>query len=395
VTSTRRIQGMLVVGALLVIAAWGWSSFERVTVQVPRPGGPEAARDPYLALERMMGAMGRRVTVTHDFLALENLPTDGVLVLAQDPWPGLTAQRSQKLLDWVNRGGHLIATLSPGPELGVLQDAGVHMSAPKPADEAKVKYMPRGLVLRDVDIHVNGRAAPLRASFPALWPGIEVRGAQPIWVVRDGALARIAHIPRGRGAITVISPMNVIAGNNFIGRADNAAVMWLIVGLVHPNGALVVVPSVRTQSPLLWLASVAWAALVSGALLLLVWLWREMVRFGPIVADASPDRRDLAEHLRAMGRAVWRLDGSRGLDHWLETIGRYVLLRAAIRDPRLAQQPALVQRRLLAERLAAQGEKSRGVQPLPAGDAPLKTRAAVRERFVREVRRLQQIETML
>ena len=53
--------------------------------------------------------------------------------------------------------------------------------------------------------------------------------------------------------------------------------------------------------------------IVLGALLVVLWLWRSGVRFGPLAASPDPARRSLAEQIRGTGQFTLRFGGGKAL----------------------------------------------------------------------------------
>jgi hypothetical protein len=60
-------------------------------------------------------------------------------------------------------------------------------------------------------------------------------------------------------------------------------------------------------SALLW--QHAWQILIAGLVLLIVWLWMRIPRFGPMVADCGIVRQKYGEELTAAARFLWRKKG--------------------------------------------------------------------------------------
>jgi hypothetical protein len=55
-----------------------------------------------------------------------------------------------------------------------------------------------------------------------------------------------------------------------------------------------------------WLMEYALLAMVSAAVLLLIWLWRVIPRFGPLVPELRPAEQKLSSHLEAAGHFYWK-----------------------------------------------------------------------------------------
>ena len=87
-------------------------------------------------------------------------------------------------------------------------------------------------------------------------------------------------------------------------------------------------------------------ALISSALLIVLWLWHIVPRFRGLLAPVQGERRDLLQHLAAIGRSVWR-EG--GLAHWLSVVRQPLQQRLALRHPHLKQMETSRQHAALAE----------------------------------------------
>ena len=93
-----------------------------------------------------------------------------------------------------------------------------------------------------------------------------------------------------------------------LGKHDHAEFMLRLVRLhpTHAKSALRLVWGNDDVSIWTWLANHAAYALASLALLLVVWLWRVVPRFGPLQPDVAPAELKLSSHLQAVGRFYWK-----------------------------------------------------------------------------------------
>ena len=126
----------------------------------------------------------------------------------------------------------------------------------------------------------------------------------------------------GDGFVTALSDLDYLS-NDAIGNLDHAQFLWDLVRLrefAQPTGANAVAGAkagTADRQPVWffnrpgklslidWLAKNAWAPLTGGAVALLLWLWRVIPRFGPVLPDPERARRSLLDHLRASGRFLW------------------------------------------------------------------------------------------
>ena len=111
-----------------------------------------------------------------------------------------------------------------------------------------------------------------------------------------------------------------------IAAHDHAQLCWRLATLT-PGLELQVY--FRPERLSLWgfLMDNAAPALAAAALLLALWLWSIVPRFGPVAPDSPPGRRRLLDHLRASGRYYW----TRGLRSRLVVAARDAALRRMAR----------------------------------------------------------------
>jgi hypothetical protein len=111
-----------------------------------------------------------------------------------------------------------------------------------------------------------------------------------------------------------------------IGAGDHAELLLHVLSLTPGRELLVYFQPERLS---LWgfLKENAAAALAAGGLLLALWIWSIVPRFGPVAPDAPPGRRRLLDHLRASGRYYW----VKGLRARLVTAARDAALRRITR----------------------------------------------------------------
>lgn len=348
---TRRIVWIAVAGMALLalVGAWFLREFERVPVETWTPPGKEARRNPHLALERFMAAMGRPLGRADNAAFLDNLQPGGVLILDNRRRAHLSPARLKRLMAWVEGGGYLIAVPEePGvndPVLGFFQVSCSCRSdpAPKPADpKAKKAAAPA-----TVTVAIPGAARPLKIDFPGGF--LKTGDIAPEWRVSVPDYAdQLLHFRHGDGHVTLLPGFSHLFDNHRIGHQDHAELLWTLIEAYQPDRSRPVTLVSRLSMPTLWqwLAESAWTALMSGAALVLLWLWRIVPRFGPVRPEPEPARRELGEHLAAAGRYVWRVGG---LEAWLEAARESFRNRLALRHPGLAELSPAQQASALAD----------------------------------------------
>lgn len=313
-----------VVVCLGIVVAWFFNTFERVSVTRRDAPQAEARENPYLAFERFLGRMGRPVTRTTDADILHRLPVPGTLILDRGRAYHLTYARQVALLQWVTSGGYLILV----PEVSGTPDPLVDMFDLIWTDTLlESEDLPPKPSRRPVLI--PGAERPLTVAFQ---DGLTAVGEDPEWAATDPNYgAHVLHFVHGEGAATVIARLDALVSNSGIADYDHAELVASLLERYQPNGAVVLLTRLGIPTLGEWLVARAPHALASGVLLLGLWLWSVVPRFGVVVPEPSPDRRDLHEHLLAVGRFVRKRGGG---DVWL------TIVRSAVKGALVRRHPS-------------------------------------------------------
>jgi hypothetical protein len=285
---------LIIVGVLVLLVAgsvyWFRATFERVPAKTWVGASGEARLRAFLAAERFAGRMGLAAKELRSLPDLDALAPGGVLILPNKRQT-LDAPRLDRLLAWVQGGGHLIVEAEP---LGI-SDPLFELLAVRRVETqqrgAVSAVLPDGQALK---VALHGRMA-LEPPTGRL----HIRAA-------SGETVRLASFARGRGMVTATTSLD-FARNAGIGSLDHAEFLWRLMQATPAKHLAVYWQPARLS---LWsfLEEHALAVLAAGAALLLAWLWRIAPRFGPVAPDAPPARRRLLDHLRASGRYFWSLD---------------------------------------------------------------------------------------
>ncbi len=313
---TRRWSVLIPLGLLTLLVAAGaglWLSQNLVkrSEEVFTGDGEVARRNPFYAAERLLTRLGRTV---HSVRWLAELPESlaaADIVLVAVPTYVLSAAESQRLLDWVNRGGHLIISVQHEFEV----------------DEQR--HDP----LLDSS-RVNSRRVESASTEPV---SVELNGAMPPLQVQFQSRLRLNGAPWtqfnwGKGRVTLLTDMGLFT-NGRLADYDHADFLWALVQH-HPGGQIwlqyrMLVPSL---AELLWRH--AWMPLLGLLLTLLAALWRASRRLGPLLAPRAGEQRRLAEHLYASSRFLWRHGAGPVL---LQAARQYTLRRLEHRRPGAAE----------------------------------------------------------
>jgi len=338
---TRR-HGLIALGVLALAGvfaagfAWWQRNYVRTEEWVDLPRSGEAARNPLYVLKLALIADGvtaqARPRLQLDEVKLGERDT---VLLYNDPRT-LTGKDEAALLEWVERGGHLLLrTPPPGPldletSLPVMGTFGVH---------PRSDQLCAGLDVACEDPHVEfcrGRRLDvdnIESTASLHW------GEPSIGYV-------FARLPHGRGHVDVLSDFAFL-DNDSLKDGPHIA---LTRQLLEPNyrvGTVHLIYEARMPSFWMTLAREHWRVWLPLLLALLAWLWRRSQRFGPLLDSPAIERRSLLEHVTASGQHVYRY----GYAHLLHEAARKAFLaRLRRRDPQAAALDGHAQAAMLAER---------------------------------------------
>ena len=369
--------GLLALLGIAGLSVWLLDHLERVPVSVREAPHAEARRNPYLALERLTAGMGGRLTRQSDARVLDRPPTGSTLFLDRQRAHLLPPERLRRLLAWVEAGGHLIA-VAEAPQLAdpLLDSIGVDRATKRTED----------LPQRPAPIAVQppGGSRPLQVA--ASWQTLVAVERQPVWSAGEGEQgAQMLQFRIGQGRLTVASELDQQLGNRRLGELDHAEFFWTLIGGNDHSAPPQVVLLSRLQMPTLfeWIAENARVASLATLLLLLLWLWRIVPRFGSVQPEPAPSRRQLREHLAAVGRYLWRCGQLAAL---LPAAREHFRYRLGQRRPGIAGRPP-----------AAQASQLAALSGLPVARiaAALSAHADGPQAFTDALRTLRELERVL
>ncbi|HXZ84123.1 MAG TPA: DUF4350 domain-containing protein, partial [Myxococcota bacterium] len=106
--ASARARVALGLGLAAAAVALFFATCERSEVVLPRGYIGAAARDPYLAAERMLTRMHMSAKGFDDVSALSSLPPVTSTLIIPTERRSLADHTSAELVDWVGAGGHLV-----------------------------------------------------------------------------------------------------------------------------------------------------------------------------------------------------------------------------------------------------------------------------------------------
>jgi hypothetical protein len=302
---------------LLIAAGVTWLVLNFEYVSEPQYVGlqGEARRNPLLAAMRLYERMGVPARAARRVADLDALEPRATLILLR-PRAALTQRHAEQLLDWVAAGGHLIVEPQDRRVRDRLLDAlNIHrrplrVQPPRKPSEFRLPHSP----------------ATLRVDFGPRQHFIDIE-KRAVLTVDERWSVLLQRFSLGRGHITVVNGLSFMT-NRRIGELDHAEFAWQLVRFQPASPAVVLAARLETPSLASWVRESAWPAALTGALLLLLWLWRVVPRFGPLRADPPAARPRLLDHIRASGRFYW----ASGSAQRLLSAAREACLRAVARN---------------------------------------------------------------
>ncbi len=131
-------------------------------------------------------------------------------------------------------------------------------------------------------------------------------------VAEDDEPGVFASVRYGDGRLTVVTDGRIFR-NRWIGEKQHAALLLALLNATEYAGDLVFVRGTGLSIWLL-LGQRLWPLLVGLAVLVILWLWKNFSRFGPLEpAQAPSNLRAYDHHLEALGDFQWRLDRAKSL----------------------------------------------------------------------------------
>ncbi|MFM9887974.1 MAG: DUF4350 domain-containing protein [Burkholderiales bacterium] len=309
----------------LCLALGGWfvyTYFEFTTQKVWIGYRGEAAKQRFLAAERFLDSNGIQTARASTVAALNPTAPRSMAVLSAGR-QALMNDEVDRLLAWVHAGNHLIVA----PEPVALGDAildrlqirrgGVpqtrregrgkrdeSIDSSRPADDAQGPQLACRPDDRITEVVLPGSREKLYIEIgrqPTLM--LDPNQVEHMWTGATGI--QMASLRIGSGRVTVM-PLGMFT-NARIGHFDHAALLHALVRWERDIVAVTIIDRLSRLSLAGWIIDHAMWVAVGLLILISLWLWRALIRFGPIAPDPSMARRSLIDHLAAAGRFQWRI----------------------------------------------------------------------------------------
>jgi len=301
---------MLLCGLL----ALGGCEYEEVERKIGYRG--EARIDPYLAGRRFLGELGYDVRRERRWPELGGGDAMVILPAAMVEGRGTVEQ----LRRWVGDGGHLVCLFDGASS--ARNDWGMLMAKDPPPPEALVEW------IESLGMKYDAEAEGADSEDGEFWElgdlgefGIEKPGVPRFsweWNEEEAAESVVSEMI-GEGRLTLLSDARPLR-NRYIGEADHALLLAALARASRPGAVVFVVGSGVSFWAMLWRSG--WPVIVALLVVIAIWLWRALPRFGPLKVETRiDDWRDYRRHLEAVGGFLWRHDRGHSL---LEPLRREV-----------------------------------------------------------------------
>jgi hypothetical protein len=272
-------------------------------VEVPMPAKGEARTNSLYAAERLVTQLG---ATAHPQRNLGELPdSKAIIYLSYWNWD-LIPSRRERLEEWVEKGGRLVADRSLiGGDRALEQWSGIvrtelEFETAEALDDEE----------HCTDLQVAGEG---RANYKVC--GVDGRSRlttsrDAAWVLSDSHGIQAVRIAIGRGSITLLNAKPFDNERLFLG--DDGVLFVTAMGLERGD-QVYFLSEEKTASllALMWTHGAPVVVLLLGALALA--LWRGSPRFGPAAGVTDSARRSLAEQIVGTGRFTLRFGGGRAL----------------------------------------------------------------------------------
>jgi len=344
----------------------------------------EARKNPFYASRLFLKRMGIPTETQTSVQGLNSLPDTDTVIVITTPRTTLSPERTDKLIDWVKSGGHLITLatrnwkyngkvddddefeeeeesdqVSPDPlqrYMGIRTSSRIHRNRDPKMDEDEFEeseeYADKTSTIK---LKNNNKTLVLNYSYyrPIL---VDTEHKEATEEVKLGIHNFIIRQKIGSGMVTLVSDLAFLM-NEEIEDEDHAEILWqLIHGLHKPiNQPKQVWLIHNDKMPPLWeiIWRNFWALILSLSLLLLFWLVKQSQRFGPMIPKQEENRRSLNEHINSSGYFYWKNDKKQKL---VDSSRKALTLRLSRVHPGWEQRTQDEQIKLLAEQLSIKPE---------------------------------------
>lgn len=287
----------------------------------------KARGNPWLAAERLVGRMALPVRSVIAWTAPER--RDAVWLLPASLLSNESFTRRMEA--WVRDGGHLILLVEHADQATNDWDDN---DPPPVLEPALLALLERARIALTPPGPATGEVSAGKIEFDGRTFEVDARSRAAV-AMADGAPGVCVSEKHGRGRITVVTDGRLFR-NRWIGERDHAA---LLVALIDATQRSASVGFMRGSGLSLWvlLRKHLSPIMLGFGLWVVLWLWQNLTRFGPVEEAAlAPELRGYDHHLEALGDFQWRLDHMASrltpLRQQITELGQRTSQRAGCRD---------------------------------------------------------------
>lgn len=354
---------LIILGFILLFAGLFWLMLEPYDDTEWVPPSTEARLNEYLAAERFIKRNNIHIESHKNLKLLDNLPKTSDAIILSSSRASLSEQRRQQLDTWVRNGGHLLVSYSEpwlfddqvlDPLLESWGIKAVYLQDDE-RNTLQTKKSSKKTESDNTTEDVSLCKTPVRLPNTLIWPTekepltIDLQTSFGLVNTQGELLLKNSVEPPyqliqktiGDGRVTVLTYMGIWQ-NDEIGDYDHAYLLrllladhtsvWWLYGLEYPS---------------LWqlLVQHALPILISLAAFILFFCWYHAKRFGQTKPEASPERRQLLEHLQAVASFFWRNKQS---GYLINTLKQQVEQRIRLHHKQYSELSQVKQYQLLA-----------------------------------------------
>ncbi len=281
--------GLLTVLAGVAIAAWFFSTYEKVSSERWTGYRGVARVNPLHAAQRLAEELGFEAESKAALTPSAWLPEPADTLIVKLSPPLTVGIEGSLLIEWVDDGGHLVI-LPPPPGHSELDEFLAQLSL----QIVEIDNVDAQEDAAEYDLDGVGQHAIAVTDTELEAYTVELHGRT------------VAHSqPWGDGYLTLLTSEWVF-DSTFLETGDNARLFAdIVIGDFDPGKIWLVYDAsfrplwrlIRDRAPYL---------VLSLLLLLLLWIWRSLPAFGPAQPDRPRTRRSIIEHISASGVFAWR-----------------------------------------------------------------------------------------
>lgn len=309
----------------LLFLLTGCGDYEEEEVEIGYLG--KARANAFLAAERLLDKWGWYVESKH---TLNELPEyDDTILIARESIQSTASV--DRLLGWVRGGGHLIYISRNGFRRGNDWAEIFHSIKREAEEELMLEKLGVELVESDsgalVTIDFGDERCEVNFDRSAGFRSTNSRSSDITVLDEDGDQMEVPPVVsyrKGSGRITLITDGTPLR-NRQIDQHDHALFLTEI-GDLAADGASFWFVSGTDVSFVGMLLKYGWMPLLSLVILVILWLWKNLPRFGPRRADTDAVTLKFADHLDMAGHFLWR---RRNVEPLLAPMRRRVLRHVA------------------------------------------------------------------